>query len=166
MSTDQMTSAPQRTETIRTFKTPTRMHVGLEVRDLEASVRFYQTLFGVAPSKRKPGYAKFESEETPVNLTLNERADATGRMTGGSAHLGIEVKSTKAVAAALARMSEAGVGVLPETGSCCFAFQEKVWLADPDGNRWEVFVVLADDDEPHGEMKMEPPAVKRSGCCP
>lgn len=136
-------------DTIRTFATPTRMHVGIEVRDLEASIRFYEALFGAPPVKRKPRYAKFESEHTPVNLSLNEHAGAVARMTGGAAHLGIEVKSKKAVAAAMARMSEAGVGALPETGNCCFAFQEKIWLSDPDGNQWEIFVVLSDEED-HG----------------
>jgi hypothetical protein len=25
---------------------------------------------------------------------------------------------------------------------CCYALQDKTWARDPDGNEWEVFVVL------------------------
>ena len=29
--------------------------------------------------------------------------------------------------------------------SCCYALQDKTWVRDPDGNEWEVFVVLEDN---------------------
>jgi hypothetical protein len=29
--------------------------------------------------------------------------------------------------------------------NCCYAIQDKTWVRDPDGNRWEVFVVLEDN---------------------
>ena len=28
--------------------------------------------------------------------------------------------------------------------NCCYAIQDKTWTQDPDGNEWEVFVVLQD----------------------
>jgi hypothetical protein len=28
---------------------------------------------------------------------------------------------------------------------CCYALQDKSWVADPDGNEWEVFVVHQDN---------------------
>ena len=30
--------------------------------------------------------------------------------------------------------------------ACCYALQEKFWVSDPDGNRWEVYTVLEDID--------------------
>ena len=29
--------------------------------------------------------------------------------------------------------------------TCCYAVQDKAWVNDPDGNEWEVFVVLEDN---------------------
>ena len=29
--------------------------------------------------------------------------------------------------------------------NCCYALQDKTWVRDPDGNEWEVFVVLEDN---------------------
>jgi hypothetical protein len=31
-----------------------------------------------------------------------------------------------------------------EDTTCCYAVQDKVWIEDPDGNSWEVFVVKSD----------------------
>ena len=27
---------------------------------------------------------------------------------------------------------------------CCYALQDKFWVSDPDGNRWEVYKVIED----------------------
>ncbi|HJK90229.1 MAG TPA: ArsI/CadI family heavy metal resistance metalloenzyme [Polyangiaceae bacterium LLY-WYZ-15_(1-7)] len=130
------------------FPTAMRAHVALAVKDLEASLAFYERLFQQAPTKRRPGYAKFEVLEPPLNLTLNEAADA--RAPGSCAHFGIQVKSTDAVVEAHGRMRAAGFATMSEEGvTCCFAVQDKIWVVDPDGHRWEVFVVLDADTEVH-----------------
>ena len=33
--------------------------------------------------------------------------------------------------------------------TCCYAVQNKVWATDPDGNKWEVYVVLDNDAAQH-----------------
>ena len=57
-----------------------RPHLALTVTDVERSIPFYEALFGVAPEKTKPGYAKFSVAEPALNFTLNagERAEAEG----------------------------------------------------------------------------------------
>ncbi len=49
-----------------------RVQLALQVADLEASIEFYSTLFGVAPAKRRPGYANFAVTEPPLKLVLLE----------------------------------------------------------------------------------------------
>ena len=49
-----------------------KAHVALHVRDLARSVDFYRKLFGAEPVKRRPGYAKFDIVQPPLNFTLNE----------------------------------------------------------------------------------------------
>jgi catechol 2,3-dioxygenase-like lactoylglutathione lyase family enzyme len=39
------------------------VQLALRVADLEASIKLYSTLFGVAPAKRRPGYANFSVTE-------------------------------------------------------------------------------------------------------
>jgi catechol 2,3-dioxygenase-like lactoylglutathione lyase family enzyme len=119
----------------------TRIQLALNVTDLEQAVAFYTRLLGTEPAKRRPGYANFAVVEPPLKLVLLENADATERLN----HLGIEVGSTAEVAAATERLDDAGVATDVEASvTCCFAEQDKVWVTAPDGERWEVYTVLAD----------------------
>jgi catechol 2,3-dioxygenase-like lactoylglutathione lyase family enzyme len=45
-------------------------HVSLNVANVDASVAFYEKVFGVAPTKRRPGDAKFDlhAPSQPVQL--------------------------------------------------------------------------------------------------
>ena len=78
------------------FETNSRVHVGLAVKDLGRSVEFYRTLLGQGPTKTRPGYAKFETADPPLNLALNQIGCAT-EPSNAVAHFGIQVKSTAAV---------------------------------------------------------------------
>ena len=48
----------------------TRVHISLPVSDVEASARFYEKLFGQAPTKRKPDYANFRLDQPALHLSL------------------------------------------------------------------------------------------------
>ncbi len=123
--------------------TGSRVQLALNVTDIEAAVEFYGRLFGVEPAKRREGYANFAVAEPPLKLVLIERPEEAGTLN----HLGVEVASTADVAAADARVKAQGLETVAEEGvSCCYAVQDKVWLADPDGAPWEVYTVL--DDAP------------------
>jgi catechol 2,3-dioxygenase-like lactoylglutathione lyase family enzyme len=126
------------------FKNNTRVHIGFRTSDLEAAIRFYSLLLGGDPVKQKVDYAKWESDDPSVNLYLT--AGSVSSHSAGT-HYGIQVKSTEAIASAKARFESAGVPFQSEDESvCCYALQDKFWVADPDGNEWEVFVVLDDAD--------------------
>jgi len=116
-------------------------HVSLNVSAIDASVAFYEKAFGVPASKRRPGYAKFDLVAPSLNLSMTE-APRTGV---NASHFGIQVASTEDVLEAKARFEAAGLTTLSEDDTaCCYAVQDKVWVEDPDGNAWEVFVVKAD----------------------
>ena len=128
-----------------------KVHMALNVGRLEESVKFYRAMFGTDPVKWKPGYAKFDIAEPPLNLTLNYSSEVTSQ--GALNHLGIEVHDTAEVLAVKKRFADAGLLTLDEMNvDCCFALQDKVWITDPDGNRWEVFTVKIGDTKP--ELKM------------
>ena len=76
-----------------------------------------------------------------------------------ASHFGIQVASTEDVAAAWTRFKSANLATLTEENtSCCYALQDKVWVEDPDGNSWEVFVVK-------GEAEVMNTTPNASGCC-
>jgi catechol 2,3-dioxygenase-like lactoylglutathione lyase family enzyme len=127
------------------FETKSRIHMGMAVRDLESSIAFYRTLFGQEPTKTRPHYAKFEVAEPPVNLALNEVGGATGP-NNAVAHFGVQVKSTAAVNEIADRLKAARLEIaVEENVTCCYAVQNKIWATDPDGNKWEVYVLLKND---------------------
>lgn len=120
-----------------------KAHLALNVKNVKRSVEFYRKLLGIEPSKIRTGYAKFDSENPPLNLTLNE-APFTER--GALSHLGIQVASTDDVLAMREQWLKAGLSTRDEMQTdCCYATQDKTWVQDPDGNEWEVFVVLKDN---------------------
>lgn len=133
-------------------------HVSLNVSNIDASVAFYEKAFGVTVTKRRPGYAKFDLAAPSLNLTMVE----TPRTGTNASHFGVQVASSEDVAMAWTRFKEAGLKTRTEENtSCCYALQDKVWVEDPDGNEWEVFVVKADADRMSDE-----PAGKPACCSP
>lgn len=124
------------------FSTSQRLHVSLNVSSIDVSLPFYQVLFGAEPTKVRPQYAKFELEDMPINFTLNERSFEQANKEGPVGHFGIQVKSSDAVMVAKERYLAAGFHVEEEMQTaCCYAVQSKIWVADPDLNKWEVYVV-------------------------
>jgi catechol 2,3-dioxygenase-like lactoylglutathione lyase family enzyme len=120
-----------------------RAQLALNVDDLDEAVAFYSRLFNTAPAKVKPGYANFAVAEPPLKLVLIENPGHGGTLN----HLGVEVGSTAAVRAEIARLTDEGMFTEEEIGTtCCFATQDKVWVTGPAGERWEVYTVLADSD--------------------
>lgn len=118
-----------------------KAHVSLNVSNVENSVAFYEKAFGVSVTKRRPGYAKFDLQAPSLNLTMSE-APRTGV---NASHFGIQVAGTEDVVEAKARFEAAGLATFSEEDTaCCYSVQDKVWVEDPDGNSWEVFVVKAD----------------------
>ena len=124
-----------------------KVHVSVNVRNVEKSIDFYRRMLGIEPAKVRTGYAKFDVQNPPVNLALNEVPDLDAAARAGAlSHLGIQVRSTDDVYAIRQRWAEAGLVTRDEMQTdCCYAKQDKTWVHDPDGNEWEVFVVLEDN---------------------
>lgn len=135
---------------------PTRLHVALNVADLDAAQRFYTDLFGAGPDKVRPGYARFTPADTPLVLSLNpaERVEPGNAV----AHLGVRVGQRAQYEETHARLRAAGYDLREQPQvHCCHSIQDKFWVHDPDGNEWEVYELL--DDEP------EATNAKGKSCC-
>ena len=150
-----------------------KAHLAINVSNVARSIEFYRKLFSIEPSKVRTGYAKFDVQNPPLNFTLNE-APINNR--GALSHLGIQVRSTEDVLATKQRWQDGGLLTRDETQtSCCYAVQDKTWVRDPDGNEWEVFVVLEDNlaetaacecgDKIVAGMQANPEAEMATSCC-
>jgi catechol 2,3-dioxygenase-like lactoylglutathione lyase family enzyme len=118
-------------------------HLAINVRDVEASIEFYKKMFGIGPSKVRPGYAKFDVQSPALNFTLNQVPFGER---GALSHLGIQVAATDDVIATRSAWEERGLTPRDEMQTtCCYALQDKAWVNDPDGNEWEVFTVIEDN---------------------
>jgi catechol 2,3-dioxygenase-like lactoylglutathione lyase family enzyme len=136
--------------------TAVKAHVAINVRNVEESIAFYRKLFGIEPAKVRRGYAKFDVQNPQLNLAMNE---VPFNERGALSHLGIQVASTADVMAIRERWHQAGLTTRDEMQTaCCYAVQDKTWVADPDGNEWEVFVVL-EDNLPESSQP------ESTGCC-
>nr|WP_082084141.1 ArsI/CadI family heavy metal resistance metalloenzyme [Paenibacillus beijingensis] len=121
-----------------------KMHVAINVRNLEPSIQFYKKLFDAEPTKVKDNYAKFELTNPGLHFSLNVRPyESKGVLN----HFGFQVGSKEEVLSARQRLQEAGLLPLDEMNTtCCYAVQDKIWVTDPEGNPWEVFFTKADSE--------------------
>ncbi len=117
-----------------------RIHIGLSVADLPASVAFYTRLFGAEPTLVRSDYAKWQLEDPRVNFSLSQRAEAPGDY-----HLGIQVETAAELADISERLRAAGEELVAEgPATCCYHHSDKAWVFDPQAVRWETFLT-------HGE---------------
>lgn len=123
--------------------TALKAHLAINVKNVDESIEFYRKMLGIEPSKIRPGYAKFDVQNPPLNFTLNQ---VPFKERGALSHLGIQVASTDDVLAMRKKWEDAGLVTRDEMQTnCCYATQDKTWVHDPDGNEWEAFVVLKDN---------------------
>jgi len=106
-----------------------RFHVHVGVEDLDASVRFYSTVFGAPPNVRQPDYAKWMLEDPRLNFAISMRGAPPGLD-----HLGFQVDSDEELAELRAQVARAEIAAVDQGGAqCCYARADKYWTIDPQG---------------------------------
>jgi catechol 2,3-dioxygenase-like lactoylglutathione lyase family enzyme len=133
-----------------------RVHISVPASNLEASVGFYRSLFGVEPSKLRGDYANFRLDAPPIHLAVVGSAAAT-QPGADRHHFGIEVPTRDELESWLARLDDLGRPMRRELDqACCYARADKAWLTDPDGHAWELWVRTGEAD------RLEP---ESQACC-
>lgn len=119
-----------------------RMHVMLKVNELNESVEFYETIFGVKPTVQKEDYAKWMLEDPRVNFSIAERAGDKG-----IEHLGIQAENEQELEDLRSKIGRAH-GLSREEGktTCCYANSDKTWITDPQGVSWEAFYTFGESE--------------------
>ena len=127
-----------------------RIHIGLNVKDLDASVGFYSALFGAEPNVVKGDYAKWMLEDPRVNFSITSRCNI-----GHGVHFGIQVDSQQELEETAGRLRQAGRRVVDEKAAvCCYHRSEKAWAADPQNLLWEAFLTVGEATD-YGEDNPE-----------
>ena len=115
-----------------------RFHVHVSVDDIDASVRFYSSIFGTPPAVLKPDYAKWMLDDPRINFAISSRG-----VKSGVDHLGIQVDSESELTALREELAEAKIARLDQASAeCCYARSDKYWTTDPQGIAWEAFHTL------------------------
>jgi catechol 2,3-dioxygenase-like lactoylglutathione lyase family enzyme len=115
-----------------------RLHLHVSVKDLAASIRFYQTLFDAEPVVTKADYAKWTLEDPRVNFAIS-----THRQPVGVNHLGFQVDTDEELPGMRAQLEAADSRIFEESEQpCCYAKFDKYWVTDPTGIAWETFHTL------------------------
>ena len=118
-----------------------RVQLALNVAELDSAIDFYTQMFRTEPHKVRAGYANFEVADPPLKLVLIENPAAAAPLN----HLGVEVGTTTEVHAETQRFGNLGLEMeIEDSVVCCHAEQDKVWVADPSGTRWEVYTITDD----------------------
>lgn len=137
-----------------------RLHVNVNVADIEASVRFYATLFATEPTVLKSDYARWMLEDPRVNFAISKCGGNPG-----IAHLGIQVEDATELAEVYERLQHAGGPTLDEgETTCCYARSTKQWIDDPQGVAWETFLTHGASPV-YGHEREEAPAQACGWCC-
>jgi lactoylglutathione lyase len=124
---------------------PRFLHVMLRVKDLDASVRFYQEQFGMKEVRRNEvtegrytlafmGFGE-EATHTVLELTYNWGQDDGYEVGTGFGHLAISMPD---VAAACERVRAGGGRVTREAGPVKFGTTIIAFVEDPDGYKIEL----------------------------
>ena len=133
-----------------------RFHVHVSVDDLDASIQFYSTVFGIPPTVLKADYAKWMVDDPRLNFAISKRGSAPG-----IDHLGMQVESDEELSELRKQVTAAQVVALDQSdATCCYARSDKYWTTDPQGIAWETFHTL-DSIPVYGDTVRAQP----SACC-
>jgi catechol 2,3-dioxygenase-like lactoylglutathione lyase family enzyme len=137
-----------------------RMHVNLSVKNLDASIAFYSSLFACKPAVVKTDYARWMLDDPRVNFAITTRGKQKG-----IDHLGIQVEDDAELDEIYARLKTAGAPVLEEGATtCCYAESEKSWIFDPEGIAWETFLTRGESPV-YGNDRIRQGEQQASACC-
>jgi catechol 2,3-dioxygenase-like lactoylglutathione lyase family enzyme len=111
-------------------------HLALHVSDFERSIRFYNVLFGMKVTYRKPNFVQIETPGNHDVIVLQQNQDVTGK-TGDIIHFGFRLPDRSQVEEIPSLVEKAG-GTVTSQGEFAPGVPY-VFLRDPDGYEIEIW---------------------------
>jgi catechol 2,3-dioxygenase-like lactoylglutathione lyase family enzyme len=116
-----------------------RVHISIPTNKLDASIRFYQNVFGTDASKTREDYANFRLKAPPIHLALVRSSEQ--ELPTPTGHYGVELPDHESLEQWRSRADSQEILIKDDPDAqCCYARADKFWLSDPNGYRWEFWV--------------------------
>jgi catechol 2,3-dioxygenase-like lactoylglutathione lyase family enzyme len=120
-------------------------HIALAVNDLDKSLRFYQTVFGVVEVCRREDFLQVQTPGTRDVIVFEKKPEQAGKA-GGVTHFGFRLQHPADIAEAAEKVV-AGGGTVIEQGQFCPG-EPYVYASDPDGYEVEIWFELPTPVDP------------------
>ena len=123
-----------------------KFHLSLPVSNIHSTHAFYRTLLQSEATKYKVDYVKFEPENLALNISFMQSQSSIIDI---KRHLGLQFSSRRKLDAYYQWLDKHQLisSKKPrETVICCYANQDKFWVADPDGYEWELYYRVNDSE--------------------
>lgn len=134
-----------------------RMHIHINVEDLNKNIEFYNALFATEPTVQHEDYAKWMLEDPRINFAISCRGAKAG-----IDHLGLQTEEEGELDEIKQRLEKAELNIeSQENTACCYMKSDKHWVTDPQGIAWESFHSLSDFPTFNEASKKE----EQSSCC-
>ena len=123
-----------------------KVHMSLPSTNLEQTIEFYSVLFGEPPTKVRNDYVKFDPKSVPLNISFH-LVDSHA-VIDVSRHLGFELDNQAKLDDIYQHLEATGLVTRDKVEStCCYGKQDKFWLQDPVGFKWELYVLLQNTED-------------------
>ncbi len=111
-------------------------HIGLAVRDMERSLRFYERLFGVEVLYRDERSIQVQTAESRDVIVFEQDRRKAGAP-GGVSHIGFRLRDPDAISGAVRDAKDAGGKILRQGEFV--PGEPYVFVSDPDGYEIEIW---------------------------
>ena len=121
-------------------------HIALTVRDLDRSLQFYQSVFGVVEVYRDDNFVQVQTPGSRDVIVFEKKTSAKAGRSGGIMHFGFRLMNPSDIDAAAQEVENAG-GKILKRGDFCPG-EPFLFAADPDGYEVEIWHELPTSMDP------------------